>query len=388
MTPPLLPARPRLLAVATSAPFPVTDGYTLRVFHLLRALAAGWDIALVAPPGAALPPGMARHVPVALPGTGLSYPWRFDAAPLHAAVAAEIRDWQPHRALVWPGAEALWFDHGDWPPAVADQIDSNTLEFWRGTWRGAWHGNGLRARARNMRQLPVAWATARRTVARYAATSCVGEADAAWLRWPGGAARVHVVPNGVELPPDTQCAPQAPQPTLIFAGSLDYAPNIDAALFAARDIWPIIRARCAHARLVIAGRRPVAAILALHGQHGIEVAADVADMAPVLADAWVSIAPMRQGVGVKNKVLEAWASARPVVMTPLATNGLTLPPDYDALVARDAAGLAAAVLALFADTAGRHAAGEAARAHVTAHFTWDAAGAQLDALLRAAGGQP
>ncbi len=64
---------------------------------------------------------------------------------------------------------------------------------------------------------------------------------------------------------------------------------------------------------------------ALGGQANIDIAPDVPDMATILGRSWVSIAPMRSGVGIKNKVLEAWACARPVVMTRLATNGLIVP---------------------------------------------------------------
>jgi glycosyltransferase involved in cell wall biosynthesis len=173
-------------------------------------------------------------------------------------------------------------------------------------------------------------------------------------------------------------------PTVVFLGSLGYAPNVDAALVAAEAIWPRVAAAVPEARLVIAGRAPVPEVAALAARPGIAVAADVPDIVPVLSRAWVSIAPMRIGVGIKNKVLEAWACARPVVMTPLATNGLVLPPGHEALVRRDAAGLAEAVVGLLRDQGARRAAGAAARALVRERFGWAGAAGRIDALLRAA----
>jgi glycosyltransferase involved in cell wall biosynthesis len=341
-------------------------------------LAGSWRITLVAPPGT-VPDGI-RHVSVALSGRGLTYPWRFDDRPLRAAVRATLRAEGAARALVFPGAEALWFGAADLPPAVMDMIDCNPLEFWRGALRG----RGLRARLGSLAEIPVAARCARRTVRSFAATVCAGERDAAWMRRLGGRDTVHVVPNGVALPPEAALAAEDAAPTVVFLGSLGYAPNVDAALFAAEAIWPRVAAAVPEARLVIAGRAPVPEVAALAARPGIAVAADVPDIVPVLSRAWVSIAPMRIGVGIKNKVLEAWACARPVVMTPLATNGLVLPPGHEALVRRDAAGLAEAVVGLLRDQGARRAAGAAARALVRERFGWAGAAGRIDALLRAA----
>jgi glycosyltransferase involved in cell wall biosynthesis len=233
-----------------------------------------------------------------------------------------------------------------------------------------------------LRELPVATRYARSTVRSYAATVCVGEADARWLRYIGGRDSVHVVPNGVELPPPDAIPDEAGQPTLCLTGALDYQPNIEAALFAAKAIWPRVCAEMPHARFVIAGRNPVPAILALAGRTSVEIAPDVPDMTGVLGRSWLALAPMLSGVGIKNKVLEAWACARPVVMTPLATNGLIVPDDHRALVADTAEGMAASVVTMLRDAERRRRLGESARRTVQTHFTWAGAAARIDALLR------
>lgn len=363
----------RLLAICTLPPWPIRDGYSLRVAGLLQELASEWDVALLAP--GARPPFVAEHTVLALPGTGLSYPWRFDNAPLCDAIAAGLRG-RPDRALVWPGAEAAWLAARSDVPAVLDMIDCNPLEFARAAVAGPWRRWG-RERARAASQIAVAAWHARRAVRGFGATVCVGEADAAWMARLGGRA-VHVVPNGVVVPDGDGVESAAP--TVVFAGTLDYAPNLDAVAFLVGSVWPLVKVP--GARLVIAGRRPGAAILALHGRDGIEVRADVPDMAAVLRDAWVAVAPLRTGVGLKNKVLEAWACARPVVATPMAMNGLVVPPGHAGLVQADAAGLAAAIAGLLRDGAARARLGQAARDMVAARFTWAGAAARIDALLR------
>jgi polysaccharide biosynthesis protein PslH len=315
---------------------------------------------------------------VALPRRGVTYPWRFDQTELRATLDRVVRNYRHDRALVWAGAEALWFGRSDLPRAVVDIIDCNPLEFWRGFL--SYHD--LRQRYRALREIAVATRFARRTVRSYAATVCVGDADARWLRWIGGRDTVHVVPNGVDIPPLDSITAEAAEPTLSFTGALDYQPNIEAVLFAAQAIWPRVHKATPDARFVIAGRNPAPEVIALAGLANIDIAADVPDMIPVLGRSWVSIAPMRSGVGIKNKVLEAWACARPVVLSKLATNGLIVPTDHAGLVATTADAMAASIVALFNDSGERHRLGQSARQNVQDHFTWAGTADALDALLR------
>jgi glycosyltransferase involved in cell wall biosynthesis len=345
---------------------------------LLDHLAERWSITLISPPSEAIPAAITRHVPVALRGRGLTYPWRFDQAELHATLDRVVREHRFDCALVWPGAEALWFGRGDLPRAVVDMIDCNPLEFWRGflTYRE------LRQRYRALREIAIATRFARQTARSFAATLCVGEADARWLRRIGGRDTVHVVPNGVDIPSSASITAEAAEPTLSFTGALDYQPNVEAVRFAANAIWPRIHKAVPEARFVIAGRNPAPEVRALAGHANIEIAPDVPDMLSILGRSWVSIAPMRSGVGIKNKVLEAWASARPVVLSRLATNGLIVPADHAHLIATRADAMARSVVALFKDADQRRRLGQSARANVQTYFTWAGAAARVDALLR------
>jgi glycosyltransferase involved in cell wall biosynthesis len=369
---------PSLLAVCTLPPWPVVNGYSLRVSHLLHHLAAQWSITLISPPFAAAQSPIAQHVPVELPTNGATYPWRFDQSELAATLDRAVATTRFDRALIWPGAEALWFGRSDLPRAVVDIIDCNPLEFWR----GLLSYSDLRQRYRAMREIAVAARYARRMVKSYAATVCVGEADARWLRHIGGRDTVHVIPNGVAIP--RHVPGQAPRPTLCFTGALDYQPNIEAVMFAAKRIWPRILAAKPDAQFVIAGRNPTPAILALAEYTNVEISANVPDMTQVLGSSWVAIAPMRSGAGIRNKVLEAWACGRPVVMSRIAANGLVVPADHASLISVRAKATADTVLRLFDNACERHRLGASALTSVEQHFSWAGIAARLDGLLRQA----
>ena len=173
-------------------------------------------------------------------------------------------------------------------------------------------------------------------------------------------------------------------PTVAFTGVLDYPPNVDAVRHFAREVWPAIRAAVPAARFVIAGLNPLPEVRALAREAGIEVRADVPDMYSVLREAWVAVAPMVCGSGIKNKVLEAWAAARPVAMTTIATNGLTLTPDAQELVSDDTGKLGALIVDLLQHPERRRRLGAAVREQVTRQHRWADAAARLSALLHAA----
>jgi glycosyltransferase involved in cell wall biosynthesis len=371
-----------LLAVSTLPPWPITNGYAIRVFHLLRELAAQWHIVLIAPP-ATLPATLADllldYIPASIAGRWASHPSQFDTAPLVRAASQAVALWKPQAALLWQGSEFLSFAKG-FPPSVADRIDCLALAAWRSRHHAGTSRQWLSAMS-NVRAYAL---YERRVVRRASATVVVGEDDARALRRLGGRSTVHTIPNGVVEPPESREGEGA-TPTVAFTGVLDYPPNVDAARHFASAVWPGIRAAVPGARFVIAGRCPLPEVSALAREDGIEVRPDVPDMYGVLREAWVAVAPMVCGSGIKNKVLEAWAAARPVAMTPLATNGLELSPDANELVASDNQRMGDLVIDLLKHPERRKRLGSALREQVLRRHRWASAAADLSALLETSG---
>ncbi len=125
-------------------------------------------------------------------------------------------------------------------------------------------------------------------------------------------------------------------------------------------------------------------MLALAKYAGVEVLGEVPDMVAVLRRTWLAVAPMRTGAGIKNKVLEAWAVGKPVVMTRVATNGLSIDAAMEALVVDDPKGMATLIARLLIEPDERRAAGAAAHAIVARAHSWSSAAASVAELLRQA----
>lgn len=379
-------SRPALLAVSAVAPWPVTDGYSLRAVGFLRELARSWEVTVVSPASTASP-GDSEEPPagvtrVTVPGVPCTntLPWRPEREVLTEGVARLLggdRSWQA--ALLWNGTEYLAAELPELPPAVVDRIDCETLQAWRSVRRRG----GLVAGLRQLRKALDFGLYEARALRPVRAVAVTAPDDARWLRRLSRHPRIAVVPNGVS-PPDLDRLPgEAPEPRVIFTGVLGYGPNVEAVRFFATRVWPAVRDRVEGARLVVAGRSPVPEIEELaSATPGMELRADVEDMAAELRRAWVAVAPMRSGSGVKNKVLEAWAAGRPVVLTELATGGLDMDAGARSLVCGDARALADAVVRLLRDDPERRRLGDSARRLAEERHGWPARAAQLDGLLR------
>ena len=190
-----------------------------------------------------------------------------------------------------------------------------------------------------------------------------------------------VATNGVDLD-YFRPTPAAVEPACAFVGALDYLPNVDAAVWFARDVWPAIRQRRPDAELWLIGRKPAPAVQALAGLPGVKLIGQVPDVRPHLAKAAVAVVPLRLARGIQNKVLEALAMAKPVVAAPPALAALKAVPGTHLLSASTPQQWADAVCGLLADPARRQELGAAGRRFVEEHHHWESClGPLLDAIF-------
>jgi polysaccharide biosynthesis protein PslH len=207
---------------------------------------------------------------------------------------------------------------------------------------------------------------------------------------PATAGRVGWCDNGVDLAYFAPAGFASPFPLagphIVFTGTMDYWPNVDAVTWFAGSVLPKLRAGRPGLRFCIVGANPAPQVQRLAERPDITVTGRVADVRPYLAHAQLIVAPLRIARGIQNKVLEAMAMARPVVATPQAFAGLRCVPGRDLLLGADAAAFAARCGAVLdGDHPGL---GDAARAAVVAGYAWEATLSRLDALFASRTGTP
>jgi sugar transferase (PEP-CTERM/EpsH1 system associated) len=161
------------------------------------------------------------------------------------------------------------------------------------------------------------------------------------------------------------------RPNFVFTGTMDYPPNADAVIWFATEILPLIRRKVPGAQFHIVGSSPSPSVQRLARISNVFVTGRLPDVRPHIAHATASVAPMRIARGIQNKVLEAMAMARPVVLTSAALEGITAHPVNETIVADTAADFAAACCRMAATTDGA-AIGAAARDRVIRNYDWEA----------------
>jgi sugar transferase (PEP-CTERM/EpsH1 system associated) len=208
------------------------------------------------------------------------------------------------------------------------------------------------------------------------------EALAQMTDTPEDADRLVVLPNGVDLDYFSPLSLARDPATIVFSGKMSYHANVAAALDLARQVMPHVWAQSPAARLVIAGKDPTPELQGLAADPRITVTGSVPDLRPYLAQATLAVTPIRYGVGIQNKVLEAMAMATPVVSTPQAVSALQLEPGRDALIAETPERIAEAILSLLCDAALRQPIGQAGRRYVETHHDWNVIAGTLEEIYR------
>jgi glycosyltransferase involved in cell wall biosynthesis len=223
----------------------------------------------------------------------------------------------------------------------------------------------------------------RRLAASTSGTTVVSEQERACLGEAGcDLAKVSVVPNGVAADYLAIDACKRPD-TLIYSGSVTYAPNLDAVTFMTSDILPRIRATRPDVTFTVTGNHRGVPVEHLAGP-GVTFAGFVSDIVSTVAGTAVCVVPLRRGGGTRLKILEAMALGTPVVATRKGAEGLDVVDGTHLLLADDADQFAKAVLTLLESPARARALAENARALIADRYTWLRIGRALDQIIEAA----
>ncbi|TAK91042.1 MAG: TIGR03087 family PEP-CTERM/XrtA system glycosyltransferase [Burkholderiaceae bacterium] len=251
---------------------------------------------------------------------------------------------------------------------------------------------------------PLSWVYRREAAAllRYESASALKSritllstpAEAALLaaRAPECAHKLGSMQNGVDtqrFAPDLEAASPYPnqRPVMIFTGAMDYWPNIDAVRWFTSDILPLIRAQQPDAVFYIVGSNPHAQVRALHDGKTVFVTGTVPSIQPYLQHSTLAVVPIRIARGIQNKVLEAMAMAKAVIVTTECARALGDPAQLPLCAVADGTNAAAAFAVQTVTLLQQHTQaknlGQQARNFVQNEYNWPTRLGILDTLLPA-----
>ncbi len=387
----------RILYLVHRIPYPPDKGDKIRSFRWLSHLARNHEVHLVTllddegdrPHVAALDrycqsvhvavmPRLASGISAArrlLGGDPLSLAW-FHQADSQRAVDAILARENIDVALCFSSTTAEYLKHHPSVPRVMDMVDVDSSKF------ASYSERERLFRRRLYAMEGKRLAAYEEEIARdFDATVLCTEPEAAMLRVRVPEARVDVIGNGVDLPSSSLIPAERSEPRLLFIGAMDYLPNIDAVVFAAKEVLPRIRKSVPGANFHIVGRNPTRDVVELGSLPGVEVHGAVDSLEPHLAAAAAALIPLRIARGIQNKVLEAMAWELPVVTTPKILSSLGAVRGKHLEVGETADALAHAAINVLENREAARSMGAAARRFVADRFEWRSCETAMERLL-------
>jgi len=393
----------RVLWVKAGKLLPVDTGGKIRSYNLLRFLAKDHEVTLLSYYGGRRDPdyeaALAREIPgsesiytAALDSNamqrGVDYLWRL---PRRAPYAVSKFT---HRAVQTTVADRL--SSGRFDVAVCDFLSASAnfparlpvpcVLFQHNVESSLWRRMAA-VESNPLKKLSFAIESAkmtryeRATLERFHHIIAVSEHDRQQMLQMNPASEITVVPTGVDTRKfNVAPASSARPPRVVFTGSMDWEPNIDAVEYFCSQIWPRIRKEFPEAIFQIVGRNPFAKVQRL-ASESVEVTGTVPSVAEYLEKASVVIVPLRVGGGTRLKIFEAMAMGKAMVSTSIGAEGLEVQSGRDLLLADNASSFADAVILLLRD-AGIRRSLEQAAVRLAAQYDWSHVVKQFAEVLR------
>jgi glycosyltransferase involved in cell wall biosynthesis len=184
------------------------------------------------------------------------------------------------------------------------------------------------------------------------------------------ASRVVVVPNGADDHADTYRTAERPG-EILFTGMMTYIPNMDAVFYFTRTVLPILKKLYEDVRFVAVGVGGDCSLPTIQNGDDWVAIGTVPDMRPYYETASLVVVPMRLGSGTRIKVLDALARGKAVVSTRVGVEGIDVRPGVDLEIADEPLEIAETCARLLRDPAARERLGTSGRARVRQLYDWD-----------------
>jgi glycosyltransferase involved in cell wall biosynthesis len=134
---------------------------------------------------------------------------------------------------------------------------------------------------------------------------------------------------------------------ILFIGGYEHRPNVDAVVYFASSIWPLVRERLAGVQFFVLGSKPPEEVVRLGEEPGVTVVGYVTDLSEYFDQCRLSVAPLRYGAGIKGKVGTSLSYGVPCVASSVAVEGAGMTDGVEVLIADDSEAFSDAVVNLY-----------------------------------------
>jgi autotransporter passenger strand-loop-strand repeat protein len=167
---------------------------------------------------------------------------------------------------------------------------------------------------------------------------------------------------------------------LAFIGSFKHAPNVDAARWLVSEIMPLVWRKAPEVQCLIGGSDLSEELRCELARPGVDVLGRVDRLGDVFEQIRCTVAPLRFGAGLKDKVLRSMAAGLPCVGTPEAFRGMhALPAEItNTCQGETAPELAAALVRVLRDERGNANSAQIGLTYIAAFYNQP----RIDQLMR------
>lgn len=190
--------------------------------------------------------------------------------------------------------------------------------------------------------------------------------------------KIEILPNFVDLKDYHDVSEVTVRDMIIFSGSFRYLPNYHGIKWFLTDVSAYLESEFPNLRLYVTGDR---AGISLQKYHHVIQTGFIDNIHNLIAKAWLQIVPLRVGGGTRLKIIESMALGTPVVSTSKGAEGLDVTHGKNILIADDPKAFAHAVRSVLKNADLRQSLSVEGRKLIAEKYSSDVIAQKLTSLL-------
>ncbi|HDR52753.1 MAG TPA: glycosyltransferase [Mariniphaga anaerophila] len=161
----------------------------------------------------------------------------------------------------------------------------------------------------------------------------ITERDGIILDKLGNTMPAHVSPTGIDTTVLIPHSKKLEHPSLFHIGSLEWAPNQEGLIWFIDKCWPKIHEKFPNLKFYIAGRKAPDWLARRFKAPNIVFMGEVDDAYQFMNSKSIMVVPLFSGSGMRIKIIEGMALGKPIVSTPIGTEGISTKSGENILIA-------------------------------------------------------